>query len=238
TETPYPRVGAETQKVTKEIDYFTAAAGGHYVVAQARAPLDPEGHLRKDAVIARFPGGNRIAPTVPVDYLDVSPTRVVSGAPACVPFLEEDDTSRELMGANMQRQAVPRLEPEEPIVGTGMEYVTGKDSGAAILCRHDGIVEKVEAKEVIVRNVAMVDGKQVTGDIERYQLSKYIRSNQGTCYNQRPIVKEGDHVTKGEVLADGPSMEKGELALGRNVLTAFMTWEGYNYEDAIIMSES
>jgi len=237
-ETPYRRVDAETQKVTKEIDYLTADEEDNYVVAQANAPLDEEGHFVNDEVIARFRGENTIVPKVQIDYLDVSPKQVVSGATACIPFLENDDSNRALMGANMQRQAVPLLEPEAPIVGTGMEYVTGKDSGAAILCRHDGIVEKVEAKEVIVRNVSMVDGKQVTGDIERYQLSKYIRSNQGTCYNQRPIVKEGDHVTKGEVLADGPSMEKGELALGRNVLTAFMTWEGYNYEDAIIMSES
>ena len=237
-ETPYRRVDAETQKVTKEIDYLTADEEDNYVVAQANAPLDEEGHFVNDEVIARFRGENTIVPKVQIDYLDVSPKQVVSGATACIPCLENDDSNRALMGANMQRQAVPLLEPEAPIVGTGMEYVTGKDSGAAILCRHDGIVEKVEAKEVIVRNVSMVDGKQVTGDIERYQLSKYIRSNQGTCYNQRPIVKEGDHVTKGEVLADGPSMEKGELALGRNVLTAFMTWEGYNYEDAIIMSES
>src|SRR5699024_2862019 len=129
------------------------------------------------------------------------------------------------------------LEPQSPIVGTGMEYVTGKDSGAAIICRNDGIVEKVEAKEIVVRRISEVGGKEVSGDTDRYRLQKFIRSNQGTCYNQQPIVKQGDRVTKGEVLADGPSMEKGELALGRNVLVAFMTWEGYNYEDAIIMSE-
>src|SRR5690625_2143459 len=237
-ETPYRRVNSELGQVTKEIDYLTADEEDNFVVAQANAPLDEDGNFVREEVIARLRGENTIVPREQIDYMDVSPKQVVSGATACIPFLENDDSNRALMGANMQRQAVPLLEPEAPIVGTGMEYVTGKDSGAAILCRHDGIVEKVEAKEVIVRNVSMVDGKQVTGDIERYQLSKYIRSNQGTCYNQRPIVKEGDHVTKGEVLADGPSMEKGELALGRNVLTAFMTWEGYNYEDAIIMSES
>src|SRR5690625_4155146 len=141
------------------------------------------------------------------------------------------------MGANMQRQAVPLMLPESPIVGTGMEYVSGKDSGAAIICRHDGIVESVEAKEIIVRRIAEVDGKEVQGDRDRYQLEKFVRSNQGTCYNQLPIVKKGDRVYKGDILADGPSMEKGELALGRNVLVAFMTWEGFNYEDAIIMSE-
>src|SRR5699024_2103301 len=123
------------------------------------------------------------------------------------------------------------LEPQSPIVGTGMEYVTGKDSGAAIICRNDGIVEKVEAKEIVVRRISEVGGKEVSGDTDRYRLQKFIRSNQGTCYNQRPIVKQGDRVSKGEVLADGPSMEEGELALGRNVLVAFMTWEGYNYED-------
>src|SRR5699024_8952249 len=138
---------------------------------------------------------------------------------------------------NMQRQAVPLLEPQAPTVGTGMEYVTGKDSGAAIICQHDGVVEKVEAKEITVRRVSSVGGEQVSGDLDTYSLQKYIRSNQGTCYNQRPIIKEGDHGTKGEILADGPSMEEGEMALGRNVLVAFMAWEGYNYEDAIIMSE-
>src|SRR5699024_6121461 len=173
-----------------------------------------------------------------IDYMDVSPKQVVSGATACVPFLENDDSNRALMGANMQRQAVPLLEPQAPTVGTGMEYVTGKDSGAAIICQHDGVVEKVEAKEITVRRVSSVGGEQVSGDLDTYSLQKYIRSNQGTCYNQRPIIKEGDHVTKGEILADGPSMEEGEMALGRNVLVAFMAWEGYNYEDAIIMSES
>src|SRR5699024_5455134 len=139
--------------------------------------------------------------------------------------------------ANMQRQAVPLLEPEAPIGGTGMEYVSGKDAGSAIICRHDGIVEHVEAKEIRVRRVSQVDGKEVRGAVDRYRLQKLARSNQGTCYNPRPIVQKGERVEKGDILADGPSMEKGELALGRNTLVAFMTWEGYNYEDAIIMSE-
>src|SRR5690625_5171910 len=170
--------------------------------------------------------------------MDVSPKQVVSAATACIPFLENDDSNRALMGANMQRQAVPLLQPESPIVGTGMEYVTGKDSGAAIISRSEGIVENVEAREITVRKIEVVDGVEIEGDLEKYGLRKYVRSNQGTCYNQTPIVKKGDRVQKGEVLADGPSMEKGELALGRNVLVAFMTWEGYNYEDAIIMSEN
>src|SRR5699024_168407 len=141
-----------------------------------------------------------------------------------------------MMSANMQRQAVPLLTPESPTVGTGMEYVTGKDSGAAITCRNDGIVEKVEAKEIQIRRTSTVDGKEVTGDLETYRLQKFIRSNQGTCYNQLAMVIVGERVTKVEVLGDGPSMELGELALGRNILTAFMAWEGYNFEDAIIMS--
>lgn len=237
-ETPYRRVDQETGKVTAEIDFLTADEEDNYVVAQANARLDGEGNFIDDEVIARFRGENTIVPREQLDYMDVSPKQVVSAATACIPFLENDDSNRALMGANMQRQAVPLLKPEAPIVGTGMEYVTGKDSGAAIICRHDGIVEEVEAQEIKVRTISEIDGAEVQGDLERYRLRKYVRSNQGTCYNQRPIVKKGDRVKKGEVLADGPSMENGELALGRNVLVAFMTWEGYNYEDAIIMSEN
>lgn len=236
-ETPYRRVDPETGKVTGEIDYLTADEEDNYVVAQANAPLDEEGYFVDEEVIARFRGENIEVKRSQIDYMDVSPKQVVSAATACVPFLENDDSNRALMGANMQRQAVPLLEPEAPIVGTGMEYVSGKDSGAAIICRHTGIVESVEAKEIVVRRISEVDGKEVKGDLDRYRLRKYERSNQGTCYNQRPIVKKGDRVARGEILADGPSMEKGELALGRNILIAFMTWEGYNYEDAIIMSE-
>jgi DNA-directed RNA polymerase subunit beta len=169
--------------------------------------------------------------------MDVSPKQVVSAATACIPFLENDDSNRALMGANMQRQAVPLLQPEAPRVGTGMEYVSGKDSGAAVICKHEGIVEHVEAREVWVRRINTVDGQEVKGDLDKYKMLKFIRSNQGTCYNQRPIVAVGNHVTKGEILADGPSMELGELALGRNVLVGFVNWDGYNYEDAIIMSE-
>ncbi|GEN31966.1 DNA-directed RNA polymerase subunit beta [Cerasibacillus quisquiliarum] len=236
-ETPYRRVDPETGKVTGEIDYLTADEEDNYVVAQANAPLDEEGYFADEEVIARFRGENIEVKRSQIDYMDVSPKQVVSAATACIPFLENDDSNRALMGANMQRQAVPLLEPEAPIVGTGMEYVSGKDSGAAIICRHTGIVESVEAKEIVVRRISEVDGKEVKGDVDRYRLRKYERSNQGTCYNQRPIVKKGDRVAKGEILADGPSMENGELALGRNILIAFMTWEGYNYEDAIIMSE-
>ncbi|WP_100012638.1 DNA-directed RNA polymerase subunit beta [Lentibacillus sediminis] len=236
-ETPYRRVDHETGKVTATIDYLTADEEDNYVVAQANAKLNEDGTFRDEEVIARFRGDNTVVKREQLDYMDVSPKQVVSAATACIPFLENDDSNRALMGANMQRQAVPLMQPRAPIVGTGMEYVNGKDSGAAIICRNEGIVERVEAKEVHIRRISEVDGKEVEGDIDRYTLQKYIRSNQGTCYNQRPIVSQGDRVTKGEVLADGPSMEDGELALGQNVLVGFMTWEGYNYEDAIIMSE-
>ena len=236
-ETPYRRVDAETGQVTAAIDYLTADEEDNYVVAQANAILDDEGHFVEEEVIARFRGENTVVPRQEVDYMDVSPKQVVSAATACIPFLENDDSNRALMGANMQRQAVPLMLPEAPIVGTGMEYVSGKDSGAAIICRHDGIVERVDAKEITVRQITDVDGQEVQGDTDYYPLQKFVRSNQGTCYNQLPIIQEGDRVNKGDVLADGPSMEKGELALGRNILVGFMTWEGYNYEDAIIMSE-
>ncbi|WP_062107682.1 DNA-directed RNA polymerase subunit beta [Bacillus niameyensis] len=236
-ETPYRRVDPETGLVTSRIDYLTADEEDNYVVAQANAPLTEEGGFVNDEVIARFRGENTVVRKERIDYMDVSPKQVVSAATACIPFLENDDSNRALMGANMQRQAVPLMNPEAPFVGTGMEYVSAKDSGAAVICKHDGIVEHVEAREVWVRNIAEVDGQEVKGDLRKYRMQKFIRSNQGTCYNQRPIVSVGDRVTKGEILGDGPSMELGELALGRNVLVGFMTWEGYNYEDAIIMSE-
>ncbi|MFC7372666.1 DNA-directed RNA polymerase subunit beta [Fictibacillus iocasae] len=236
-ETPYRRVDPDTGKVTGQIDYLTADEEDNYVVAQANSLLNEDGSFTKEDIIARFRGDNTVMKRDKIDYMDVSPKQVVSAATACIPFLENDDSNRALMGANMQRQAVPLLVPESPIVGTGMEHVSAKDSGAAVINKHEGIVERVTAKQVQVRRISVVDGKEVRGDLDKYNLLKFIRSNQGTCYNQRPIVSKGDRVTKGEILADGPSMEKGELALGRNVLVAFMTWEGYNYEDAVIMSE-
>jgi len=236
-ETPYRRIDHETGRVTTEIDYLTADEEDNYVVAQANVGLDEEGNFLTKEVVARFKGENIVIAKERVDYMDVSPKQVVSAATACIPFLENDDSNRALMGANMQRQAVPLMKPEAPIVGTGMEYVSGKDSGAAVICKHEGIVEHVEARYVHVRRVSYVDGQMIKGDLDKYKMLKFVRSNQGTCYNQRPIVAVGDHVKKGEILADGPSMELGELALGRNVLVAFMTWDGYNYEDAIIMSE-
>lgn len=237
-ETPYRRVDPETGKVTDHIDYLTADEEDNYVVAQANAKLDEEGRFADERIIARFRGENIVVPRDRVDYMDVSPKQIVSAATACIPFLENDDSNRALMGANMQRQAVPLLKPEAPLVGTGMEFVSAQDSGAAVRAKHAGRVEYVSSTKIKVRTIEKIDGKEVEGDIVTYKLQKYERSNQGMCYNQRPIVKKGDYVEKGEILADGPSMDKGELALGRNVLVAFMTWEGYNYEDAIIMSEN
>jgi DNA-directed RNA polymerase subunit beta len=236
-ETPYRRVDPETGKVTARIDYLTADEQDNYVVAQANSRLGDDGTFLDEDVVARFRDENVVVNRDRIDYMDVSPKQVVSAATACIPFLENDDSNRALMGANMQRQAVPLMQPEAPRVGTGMEYVSGKDSGAAVICKHDGIVEHVEAREVWVRRVKDIDGQEVKGDLDKYKLLKFIRSNQGTCYNQRPIVAVGNRVTRGEILADGPSMELGELALGRNVLIGFINWDGYNYEDAIIMSE-
>ncbi|MGM9988786.1 MAG: DNA-directed RNA polymerase subunit beta [Bacillaceae bacterium] len=236
-EAPYRRVDPDTGKVTNHIDYLTADEEDNYVVAQSNSRLAEDGTFLEEDVVARFRGDNTVVKRERVDYMDVSPKQVVSAATACIPFLENDDSNRALMGANMQRQAVPLLQPEAPFVGTGMEHVSAKDSGAAVICKHDGIVERVEAKEVCVRRISIVDGQEVKGNLDRYRMLKFVRSNQGTCYNQRPIVAVGNRVVKGEVLADGPSMEKAEMALGRNVLVAFMTWDGYNYEDAIIMSE-
>ena len=236
-ETPYRRVDPETGLVTSRIDYLTADEEDNYVVAQANSPLSEEGAFLKEEVVGRFRGDNTVFRKEQIDYMDVSPKQVVSAATACIPFLENDDSNRALMGANMQRQAVPLLNPEAPFVGTGMEHVNARDSGAAVIAKFDGIVEHVEAKEIRVRRIEEVDGKEVKGDLTPYKVHKFERSNHGTSINQRPIVKIGDRVKPLDILADGPSMEQGELALGRNVLVAFMTWDGYNYEDAVIMSE-
>ncbi|KOY80132.1 DNA-directed RNA polymerase subunit beta [Lysinibacillus macroides] len=236
-ETPYRRIDHETGKVTDQIDYLTADEEDNYYVAQANSPLNPDGTFANDEVVGRFRGDNTVFNKAQMDYMDVSPKQVVSAATACIPFLENDDSNRALMGANMQRQAVPLLNPEAPFVGTGMEHVDARDSGAAVVAKYDGIVEHVEARSIHVRRIEVVDGKEVKGDLTKYKLQKFIRSNQGTSYNQRPLVKVGERVKPRDILADGPSMEKGELALGRNVLVAFMTWNGFNYEDAVIMSE-
>ena len=227
-ETPYRRVDRATGRVTDQVDYLTADIEDHYIVAQANSLLNEDGTFANDVVMARLQSENLEVAVDKVDYMDVSPKQVVAVATACIPFLENDDSNRALMGANMQRQAVPLIQPRSPWVGTGMEYKSAHDSGAALLCKHDGVVEFVDAKEIRVR--------RDNGALDKYMVTKFRRSNSGTSYNQRPIVHLGEKVEKGDTLADGPSMEEGEMALGQNVLVAFMTWEGYNYEDAIIMS--
>lgn len=236
-ETPYRKVDIETNTVTSQIDYLTADEEDAYVVAQANSRLDDNGKFLDDEVVCRFRGDNTVMARERMDYMDVSPKQVVSAATACIPFLENDDSNRALMGANMQRQAVPLMNPEAPFVGTGMEHVAARDSGAAVVAKYKGRVEHVEARQIKVRRIVEEGGKEIETDLDVYKLAKFARSNSGTCYNQRPIVEAGDIVTKGEILADGPSMELGEMALGRNVVVGFMTWDGYNYEDAVIMSE-
>ena len=227
-ETPYRRVDRKTGRVTEHIDYLTADEEDHYMVAQANSLLNEDGTFVNDVVMARIQSDNLEVSTEKVDYMDVSPKQVVAVATACIPFLENDASNRALMGANMQRQAVPLVQPRSPLVGTGMEYKAAHDSGSALICKHDGVVEYVDANEIRVR--------RSNGTLDKYNVAKFQRSNAGMSYNQRPIVTLGEKVEASDVLADGPSMEQGEMALGQNVLVAFMTWEGYNYEDAIIMS--
>lgn len=239
-EAPYRWVDPKTGKVTEQIDYLTADEEDNYVVAQANVLIEEDGTFKEDMVIVRYNKDSDNITTMPsnrVDYMDVSPKQVVSVATALIPFLENDDSNRALMGSNMQRQAVPLLIPKAPLVGTGMEHKSAKDSGVCIVSKYDGIIERSSANEIWLRRVETVEGKEVKGDIVKYKLHKFMRSNQGTCINQRPLAKRGDIVKKGDILADGPSTEMGELALGRNVVVAFMTWEGYNYEDAILLSE-
>ncbi len=239
-EAPYRWVDPKTGVVTEQIDYLTADEEDNYVIAQANAKLNEDSTFAEDAIIVRYNKQSDNILTMPserVDYMDVSPKQVVSVATALIPFLENDDSNRALMGSNMQRQAVPLLIPKAPLVGTGMEHKAAKDSGVCIVADYDGIIERSSANEIWLRRVEEVDGQEVKGDIVKYKLHKFMRSNQGTCINQRPIVKRGAVVKAGDILADGPSTEMGELALGRNVVVAFMTWEGYNYEDAILLSE-
>ncbi len=239
-EAPYRWVDPKTGVVTEQIDYLTADEEDNYVIAQANAKLNEDSTFAEEAIIVRYNKQSDNILTMPserVDYMDVSPKQVVSVATALIPFLENDDSNRALMGSNMQRQAVPLLIPKAPLVGTGMEHKAAKDSGVCIVSKYDGIIERSSANEIWLRRVEEVDGQEVKGDIVKYKLHKFMRSNQGTCINQRPIVKRGAVVKAGDILADGPSTEMGELALGRNVVVAFMTWEGYNYEDAILLSE-
>jgi DNA-directed RNA polymerase subunit beta len=234
-ESPYRKV--ENGKLVDDVHYLSAMQEARFNIAQANATVNAKGVLDNEFVNCRV-GPGRDATLIPredVDYIDVSPKQVVSVAAALIPFLENDDANRALMGSNMQRQAVPLLQAEAPLVGTGMEEVVARDSGAAIAARRDGVVEQVDATRLVVRATGDVDAAQSGVDI--YRLSKFQRSNQSTCINQRPIVKVGDEVKAGDIIADGPSTDLGELALGKNVLVAFMPWNGYNFEDSILISE-
>ena len=228
-ETPYRKVDKETGKITDTVDYMSADIEDKYIIAQATEPIDSEGKLVNDRIRARYKEEILEVDRSKVDYIDVSPKQLVSVAAAMIPFLEHDDVKRSLMGSNMQRQAVPLLTTEAPIVGTGIEYRAAKDSGITVTAKNDCIVEKVTGEEIVVRNANNV--------IEKYKLRKFKRTNGGTCINQRPVVSKGERIKAGEILADGPSTQNGEMALGKNVLIAFMTWEGYNYEDAVLISE-
>ena len=256
-ETPYRKV--ENGRVTKKIEYLSAFKDEQYIIAQANAPIDKDGTFLNDRISARSGGDFVMVAPEQVDYMDVSPKQLVSVSASLIPFLEHDDANRALMGSNMQRQAVPLIQPEAPFVGTGMESIAARDSGTVIIAKRSGIVDSVDSRGIVIRvddvaeseeelermrkyaafRLPSFDEVEEEGArlVDRYDLQKFQRSNQNTCVNQRPLVKIGDHVKAGQVIADGFSTDKGELALGRNVLVAFMPWGGYNYEDAILMSE-
>src|SRR5438045_6938474 len=211
---------------------------GRYSVAQANQPIDAKGRFTEDLIVCRHAGDVLMVTPDKVEFMDVSPKQLVSVAAALIPFLEHDDANRALMGSNMQRQSVPLLKTEPPFVGTGLEGVVARDSGAVVICKRDGVVDTVDARRIIVRVEAQgSEGQSRELGADIYPLLKFRRSNQNTCINQKPIVSEGDRVVQGQVLADGPCTSGGELALGRNILVAFMPWRGYNYEDAILISE-
>jgi DNA-directed RNA polymerase subunit beta len=228
-EAPYRRVDKETGHITDEVVYMTADMEDKYIVAQANEPIDENGGFARPRVNVRYRGAILEVEREKADYMDVSPKMVVSVATAMIPFLENDDANRALMGANMQRQAVPLLKTESPIVGTGMEYKAAVDSGVVVVAKHNGIVERVSADEVAIRTEE--------GSLEVHHLVKFQGSNQGTCVNQRPIVNKGERIEKGQVIADGPATSNGEISLGKNMLIGFTTWEGYNYEDAVLINE-
>jgi DNA-directed RNA polymerase subunit beta len=232
-ESPYRKV--TKGKLTSEVVYLSAMEEARYTVAQANAPISDKGELVEDFVTCRVNGDVTPIPREDVDFIDVSPKQLVSVAAALIPFLENDDANRALMGSNMMRQAVPLLKAEAPLVGTGMESVVALDSGATVAAKREGIVEQVDAKRIVVR--ATKETNLAKSGVDIYNLLKFQRSNQSTCINQRPLVKVGDIVNEGDIIADGPSTDLGELALGKNVLVAFMPWNGYNFEDSILISE-
>jgi DNA-directed RNA polymerase subunit beta len=232
-EAPYRRV--RESKVTGEVSYLSAMEEQKFHVAQANAPVDKDGMLTEDLVLCRHAGDVVLVPRERVDAMDVSPKQLVSVAAALIPFLENDDANRALMGSNMQRQAVPLIKADAPLVGTGMEAIVAADSGAAISARRTGVVDQIDATRIVIRATEEQDPAKPGVDI--YRLMKYQRSNQSTCINQKPLVRVGDQVLKGDIIADGPSTDLGDLALGRNVLVAFMPWNGYNFEDSILLNE-
>ena len=229
-EAPFRKVDKETGVVLDEIEYMTADTEDDYIVAQANTPLDENNHFAVPKVTCRYKDEFIEVDAAKVDYMDVSPKMVVSVATAMIPFLENDDANRALMGSNMQKQAVPLLKTERPFVGTGMEYKAAVDSGVTVLAEHAGTVTKVDAARVVIK-------RDDNGETDEYKIIKFLRSNQGTCVNQRPIVCKGEHVEKGQVICDGPATCEGEVSLGKNMLIGFMTWEGYNYEDAVLINE-
>ena len=233
-ETPYRRVS--NGKVTDQIDYLSAIEEGQYVIAQANATLNEKGEFVDDLISCRTQNEFTLSAPDKIDFMDVSPKQIVSVAASLIPFLEHDDANRALMGSNMQRQAVPTLRSETPLVGTGMERAVAIDSGVTVVARRGGSVDSVDASRIVVR---VNDDETTAGEpgVDIYSLTKYTRSNQNTCINQRPLVKAGDAIKRGDVLADGPSTHLGELALGQNLLVAFMPWNGYNFEDSILISE-
>ncbi|MBD3316716.1 MAG: DNA-directed RNA polymerase subunit beta, partial [Chitinivibrionales bacterium] len=236
-ETPYQRV--ENGSLTGDIDYLTADMEDNYRIAQANTPMEDGRKLKGPVVFSRYRGDFPLVPPEDIRYADVSPMQLVSIAAGLIPFLEHDDANRALMGSNMQRQAVPLLRTEAPFIGTGLEGRAARDSGCMILARNEGIIEKVDAGKIVVRKTGAKDREDILGlmETDTYELTKFERSNQDTCINQRVCVKEGQKVGVGDVLADGHATKNGELALGRNVMVAFMPWRGYNFEDAIIVSE-
>ncbi len=234
-ETPYRKV--EKGRVTDEVSFYSALEEEKHIIAQANAPVDRKGAFEGHTVSCRKEGEYILARPEEVDLMDVSPNQLVSVAASLVPFLENDDANRALMGSNMQRQAVPLLRTQAPIVGTGIEAIVARDSGVTVVAKRDGVVQSVDASRIVVKADVATSATDVANEVDIYNLTKYQRSNQNTCINQKPIVKPGERVKKGDVIADGPATEQGELALGRNVVVAFMPWQGYNFEDSILLSE-
>ena len=230
---PYKKV--LNGKVTSEIKYLSAIEEEKFTIAQANSAVNKDGSFLEELVACRKNLNFELANRESIDYIDVSPKQLVSVAAALIPFLENDDANRALMGSNMMRQAVPLLKPESPLVGTGIESDVALDSGVTIVAKRSGVVDKIDGKRIVVKATDVTDLSQSAVDI--YNLSKFQRSNQNTCINQKPLVKVGDKIKKGDIIADGPATKLGELALGKNVTVAFMPWQGYNFEDSILISE-